>query len=541
MSARILVGCREWVAVAVIVSSVAACAPRSSIPAARREGVEGIERGSESRDDQTAQSPDTTGRTDEKLLESGALDGARPTDLDDASVDLPADPAPMRRVGAGSLELDAVTGFRSDSRLRYEDRRGFSAGARLDERGFIGFLRVDGKGVLKTIHVGRVTVRGGERLVLGRGMGSYATAGLGPVRAGFAASPSFSRWYGYPGSAVEIGWRRWRLCGVALGPSAGEMAFRPMSLWTSVLHDRDRGSVGVTLGQPLGPAAAGVAPEAARGEGPRVVSVFASYRGRSIESSGEAAGIEGGKVFFAARVVGRTRAPRSRWSALFFRAPRESPLGGSGLEPVGRTDQGTTLELSRSFGAIGLSAVLVAGRTRSERCQTSYRRLSLVLSERGAAPVWWETSVVHKDGCEEAFPTNPVDIEFTRERTSDLRLRASVGIRDGRSLCSSVRVDVLPGHVGNRGVVIVLSTELVGERVDGRLQVAAHSLPPGRPAFLWRPGVGAYECFAPLYGDGSDVAFRGGFRLTGGARVLVFYGSSWSGAARVYLGLEYRR
>jgi len=37
------------------------------------------------------------------------------------------------------------------------------------------------------------------------------------------------------------------------------------------------------------------------------------------------------------------------------------------------------------------------------------------------------------------------------------------------------------------------------------------------------------------------VAFRGGFRLTGGARVLVFYGSSWSGAARVYLGLEYRR
>jgi hypothetical protein len=530
----------------MIVVFLAACSPRPSVPARGRETAKEDEPASEPSDADSTRLPAETGPAREKLLESGVLDDAQPADPEDASVDTAEVPATERGGGSARFELDALAGFRSELRVRVQGLRGFSAGARFDEKKYVGFIRLDGKGVVRSIQIGRVTVRSGERLLLGRGMGSYGTAGVGPVRTGFAASPSFSRWYGCPGTAVELGWHCWRLAAAALGPTSEESSYRPTSLWTTLLFHRDRGSAGITIGQPSGHEAVAATPESGREVGPRVLSAFASYRSRGVETSCETAAVEGGRTFFAVRVLGRTKTPRSRWSALFFRVPHESPLGASGLEPPRKTDQGTAIEFARHVGPVDLSTSLVAGRTRSDERQGSYRRLKATLSRRGAAPVWWEASVVQKHGSEATYPTNPVELESVGKTTTGLRLRAAFGIREtagrGARTSSSVRIDFSPGNgETERALVIVLSSELAGDRLEGRLQVASHSLPPGQPLFLSRPGVGAREWLSALYGRGSDVCFRGTLRLSRSARALVFYGSSWSGLSRVYLGLVYRR
>ncbi len=493
--------------------------------------------------DPSSEVSDSTRIREEALIDDGRLDGVGTAEPTDASNEAEAEPR-SHASGSGSLDLEVVTGFRSDARVRWKSRSGLAAGARWCDGAASGFAGFEGRGLVRAIYAGRITLRGAERLVLGRGMGSYALSGSGPVRGGFAASPSFSRWYGYPGVAAALGWNGWRAYAAALGRTGDENVLSSATVWTAVSRELESGAAGIIVGLPATIEPAGMRQtedEIERADGPRVVSLFASVRAGRIAASGEAVRTCA-RVFFAVRIASRERGAGPRWSALFFDAPHGSPLGESGLERVGRTDRGARIDLASSLGAVRCEGWVAAGRTRSGSRQTSYRRLALTLSNGGSAPVWWQGSVLYRCGYEVDYPSSPVELEISGERDCDLRLRAALGVRSGGSLSSSVRTDVLPENGGRPwGVVVLLSTEIESGRFEARFQAAAHSLPRGRSATLWRPGTGPFEWLAPLYGKGSDVAVRASYRVTTAARVCLFYGTAWSGAARAYVGFEYRR
>jgi hypothetical protein len=520
---------------AAAVAAAAGCAGRPAVP---------VSDPSAERPDSYVEVSDSTRNREEALIDDGRLDGAGAIDPADVSSDAEtAGPAPRVSPLTGSVDLEVVTGFRSDSRARWASRSGLAAGVKWCDGAASGFAGFEGRGLLRAFYVGRITLRGAERLILGRGMGSYALSGSGTVRGGFTASPSFSRWYGYPGAAVAIGWNEWRADAAALGRAGDENALSPATVWTSVSRELESGTVGITVGLPARidppeePLAEG---EIEAADGPRVVSLFASARAGRAAFSGEAVRTCG-RVFAAVRIASRERGTIPRWSVLFFHAPHGSPLGESGLGRVGRTDRGARFDVAVSLGALRWEAWVAAGRTRSESRQTAYRRLALTLSRKGPAPVWWQGAVFYRRGYEEDYPSSAVDIEIIGERERDLRLRAAVGVRSGGSVSSSVRADVFPEIDGRgSGVVLVLSTEAASGRFETRLQAAAHAIPRGSSATLWRPGAGPFDCLAPLYGKGSDIAVRASYRATAAARVYLFYVSAWSGPARAYAGFEYR-
>jgi hypothetical protein len=398
-----------------------------------------------------------------------------------------------------------------------------------------GYVGIGGRGVLGAFHAGRFTLRAGERLVLGRGIGSYAASGSGAVRGGFSVSPSLSSWTGGSGAALGLEWRGWQ-CHTAVLSCGGGVWSRPQSVWVSAVKQLPRGTAGVTAGEQL----AGANEIAAGAARPRVISCHVSFRGEGFGGSCEVAHIAR-QVFFAARVSERYLANRWRWAILVFRAPYTSPMGVSGLEPVTKADQGVRLDVTSHRGGVSASTVLIAGRTWSPSRLRTYRRL-FVGFEGGRRPMRWETSVQARSDTENAYPTGEIGREITSEMSREVKLRAVVGMGDSPGFDTSVRIEVLP-RIDRfaSGVLLSMTTGLASDRIEGRIQLSAHSLPAGRRGFASRPGIGPFETLAPLSGKGSDLSMRLRARIWRAARLVVFYGSQGSGAERFYVGAEYRR
>jgi hypothetical protein len=132
--------------------------------------------------------------------------------------------------------------------------------------------------------------------------------------------------------------------------------------------------------------------------------------------------------------------------------------------------------------------------------------------------------------------------DLSPESTRELAFRATLGIEGRGAVQTGVRVDYLPParHLES-GTVVSVGVNLVVGRFDGRVKVAGHSLPRGRPSFVSRPGIGPFEGLGTLYGEGSDLSLRLGLRLSRESRLFFFYGSSWKGSERTYVGVECKR
>ena len=530
-----------WLRVCVVLTLATGVACSGGVPFfGKRNTATGAEDSSSS-GHVSAEPADSLKGAQDDFLEADLLDA-----LDDETLAARAneavmegEPPPDPPTEDLTCEITAITGYRSDARARVHGWHGLSGGLRVGESGPTGYAGVGGRGVLRGIHVGRFTFRAGERLILGRGMGSYASSGSGAVREGFAVSPSLSRWFGRNGAALGLEWAGWRCQTVVLSSGQGSWS-QLQSIWGSAVKQMEWGTVGMTAGEPLGDMRAeNAGPAVTR---PRVFSWHGSFRGDGFSGSCEVARLTRGQVFFAARMTQRGRPKRCRWTALLFRAPYSSPNGVSGLEPSTKADQGVRLDFSSGLAGVRASVVLIAGRTWSSSRLRIYRRLSVGVEHRGRGPVWWEASAQARSDVQDTYTAAVVVREISSELWRELRLRAAVGVSDGKALNASARIEYLPriDEIGS-GVLLSLATELVTGRIEARVQLSAHSLPRGRRGFASRPGIGPFEFLAPLYGDGSDLSMRLRARVWGAAKLVVFYGSPWLGAERLYLGAEYRR
>jgi hypothetical protein len=467
------------------------------------------------------------------LLESDLPDGTR----DESAASQASDAAPDIQPKGGSYEVTAVAGFRSEVRLRAGDMRGFSGGVRVGESFTMGYVRYEGRGFLRALHVGRMTIRAGERLLLGRGLGDYGSSTTGRVREGFAVSPSLSQWFGFNGAAVELAGGPWRFQTLAFTPPDAESRFERGSAWSSVVRDFSRGSLGVMAALVKSRSSEATAGPAAT----RLSTVGAHtvFGGQGFDGSGEVARL-GSEWYFAGRI--RTTARRARWSLLVFDAPFDVPPGGPGMEPPARRDHGAALSVSSRILGLKGSLRLFAGQRVSRSGRADYRRLIAEVDRGGPGPVRWSLRASAKTCRETDFPTNPVVRELSVESSRELALRAALSIDDRRAVRTAARIDYLPptDQMGS-GTVVSVSVNAATARIDASMSATSHSLAPGRRAFVTRPGLGPYEWFGSLYGKGSDLSFRVGLRLSPDSRLIFFYASPWRGVERAYAGIECRR
>ncbi len=445
--------------------------------------------------------------------------------------------APRLSSAEHSYEIMTIAGHRSETRIRVDGWRGFSSGLRVGESFTTGFVGFEGRGLIRAVHVGQLTVRAGERLLLGRGLGGYGVAGSGSVRGGFTVSPSLSKWFGVTGAALELGRGFWRFQTLALSSSDGSNGFEPRCVWSSVVRGFSRGSMGIAAACSF-PRSSRVVTDLPETR-PPAVAWHSIYHAEGFTGSAEVAQL-GGELFFAGRLMSQER--ESRWSFFVFRAPYEMPQGGLGTEPAARSDQGMTVRFSSRVARVKASASFSAGQVRSPSAQNAYRRLTARVENTRSGPVRWELCAYGKTHRGGDFPTHAVVRDIPVESGQDLTLRAAVWVRGADAVRTAVRIDYLPRTNGaGQGVLVALSTEFATGRADARLSLSGHSLAAGRPAFVSRPGLGPCEWFGSVYGRGSDLAVRLRVRLTHTVRVLAFYGSSWRGAERLYVGAEYHR
>ncbi len=493
---------------------------------------------------------ETGDRSGDRLQDDGTLDDAgRAGLIDDAQSVLDTrtrEPLPSPRgffrplSEHVSCEFEAITGTRSEARLCVSENHGFSCGVRRIDHDATGFVRYEGKGFLRRVHAGGLTMRFGDRLILGRGFGRFASSDEGTVRGAITISPSFSRWYGGSGAAAEISIGTVRLGTVLIGPPEGFERWRPNTFWGWGVLEARRSSLGVVVGRPASTGAAGA--DSDSGRHPGAASFHVAFRGDAFAASGELARLDGAGVYYGVRVTDRGRGRRFGYSILLFRAPHDPPVAPSGIVAAPSTDQGARIDGWTRIGGVKPSVSLVDAAWESASRRTSYRRAILRIENGGRCSVAWGLTTDITAATEARYPSALVDRSLTGSPEREWRTRATLRTGEGGHLISSMRLDYVPGMDG-RGpaILLVLSTELVSTWFESRLQLAVYDLSSGRRMSLWKPGIGSFEQIGSLYANGSDFACRVGVQLAGEGRLVASYETAWPDRVSVYLGVEYGR
>ena len=428
-----------------------------------------------------------------------------------------------------STDVLVVHGPRSDINGRLRLGSLASAGCRSDGRSTLGFVQLRRWRLIRNVIVGNMTLRMGERLVLGRGFIGYSMLTAPGVGNGVTAAPSLSRWSGRPGLAVELGTERWMGQAVLIGETMGR--FEPAMLWLSAGYRLASSRLGVTVGTPSGRMTA------TRNRDATVVSAYASYRGDGLEVSAESATWSRAHTCFALRLSQR-HSPR--WSVRYYHAAKFSAGTNPAVDPTPNGDvlrgavaaarvryKGTSLRITASLG----SRDSASERRRFRRATVSARRT------RGAAR--WEASVALL-GDTRVGP--PGVLGEAAQTTSDreIRFRGKVVLTAGPRLSHTVVVDYRPGQRWRAdGLTIIVTARANLGRLEAKGQVAAYSLGKGQGVFISRPGVGRFEGFSSVYGRGSDVALRFRLRLKRGLSLIGYYGEPWLKEPRTYLGVQF--
>ncbi|MEJ2720555.1 MAG: hypothetical protein P8181_05370 [bacterium] len=489
-----------------------------------------------------------------------ALDGV---DAADAVGELVGEPAASVDPGSGRRPrgrrdliwtVTAVGGYRSDLRAVLEKPGVLAIGIRSCRSGAVGYVRFRGPGPVRSMHIGHLNVRMGERLLLGRSLGMYPVVSSAAVAGGLVVSPSLSSWFGRTGAAVELGGGPVSVKTLLVGTSNRLDAMRPGAVWTSLNGGTASVSAGITYGEELRDPHAASNPgviqssgdgtqapgDAGRRHRYGVASLYGGYRSGGVTVSGELSRYPGAAPFLALRFAQRRRP--LRWKILCYRAPYFSSTSDPRLElrAPERINQGARLDVSTAVSGVKSTLSLIDGRFTSPAERKIYRRLILTFSGRSGRLMRWKGSVYHvaESVCRYAVAELERDVEEQSARRT--RGRLVVEFARNPAITHRIRVDCMTGRSGAAGVLVSAGSVLSLRRFEIRWQVSAFSLPSGTPGYLTRPGVGSFESFSSAYGGGSDVSVRLRWRPFDGVTLTAYRGTAWSKPDRVYVGLEWR-
>ena len=104
-----------------------------------------------------------------------------------------------------------------------------------------------------------------------------------------------------------------------------------------------------------------------------------------------------------------------------------------------------------------------------------------------------------------------------------------------------LRIHYLPPVAGRgEGVMTTAAGSAEAGRVQASWRITAYSLAPGQLSFIARPGVGGFESFSPVSGQGSDLSTRVRVRIDPNLLLFFYYGVPHLQERRIYAGVRMR-
>jgi hypothetical protein len=429
-----------------------------------------------------------------------------------------------------STRVTVVTGERNDTRLHAVAGR-LKAGWRDAGRARVGFVEYRGR-LLRLGFAGRANIGIGEQLLLGRRFGSYPHAYSRTSAGRLWISPSLSPLFAQDVAAMAVAAGPWSAT-VLRASATG--SFDSGATWLAGGYEYSGARAGVAIGL-AAHSDVDSAPEAAGGLGRRILwSIHGRTVGKYVEVSGEVAGS-------LHRTVASLRLGRKRdWSFLAFHAPLSSsvvdPLIDVKLPPGAVRGAMATARCRIPF--IVVTGKLLLQHRRVNGGIQRRRQIWMSLRRAGHSDLRWEMALYNGIAHNDVYPREVLGDHMVHDTVVDSRVRAEVRSAKNEAVMHRLRVDYLPG--GGDGVVIMVGSRATVWRCEFEWRLSAYSLAQGQAAFVSRPGVGPFEVFSGLYGQGSDLALRLRAQLRTGVRLTGYYGRPHLKGARAYLGLEYVR
>ncbi|UCH83383.1 MAG: hypothetical protein JSW50_13130 [Candidatus Latescibacterota bacterium] len=461
------------------------------------------------------------------------------SDVERRQNDADRPPATSRRQRSKRLrwQLTAIAGYRKNLSTVIAIPGVLACGFRSTGDSELGYVRFGGVGPIRSVHIGHLNARVGERLILGRSLGMYPVSSISAVRDGFTVSPSLSRWFGRTGVGVEIGSGPVTVNAVMVGqrnPTGAPDTIDHRALWITVRAGFKSVWAGAAVGQDMARSVGQRAPGA--------LSLFGGYSSGAVSGSGEIGGYPGSPPYVAIRLSDGIRTPL-RWKMLVFRSPYLS----STTDPMTRfgapdkTNHGVRLDATVGRPARRLTMSVIAGRVISPLDRKPYRRFLLGVSGHLKPTAVWQCSLYRIDERCQVYPGRGVWRTVSGTATSETRCRISLRVTPHRAVSHSLRLEYATGRRrGSDGVLASLGSRITVMGLALAWQVSAYSITPGGRGYVTRPGVGSYESFALVYGKGSDVSVRLRCQLAGGLNLLLYHGAVWTGQKRTYAGLDWR-
>ncbi len=435
-----------------------------------------------------------------------------------------------RTAGSPALEWQVIGGRRSHYEARAELPGAVALGLKSRDGTRLGFVTYRGRGVVRAVHVGNLALHMGERLVLGRRGGRFPPTVWTPVRGGVRVAPSLSSWFGQNGLAVTTGWRGWETRSIAV--TRHEAAFSGAALWLALHRSTSSHSLGVAWGRQLGKVLA-----RDREGASTVISVHGSLRRGTLAGSAELVGFVKGRSFLAARV---TQRGTTRWSLFVYNAPTFSSGTNPALDflPGHSVRRGARLDLRGRLASRTMIFYLWVGSSGSPDARRRFRRAVVELSGRQRSLSWRggvDWVLQRYDGFAGRVFPEPFD---RREHTG----RVKVAVRlDYAWTTHDLRIHYLPPVSGRGGGVMTTAAGSVESgRVHASWRISAYSLAPGQLSFIARPGVGGFEAFSTVSGQGSDLSTRVRVRLGPNLLLFFYYGVPHLQERRIYAGMRMR-
>jgi hypothetical protein len=425
-------------------------------------------------------------------------------------------------------EIVTVTGVRTETRATLGIGRSISTGFRRVDAASLGYVETGGRGFFGGLVAGNVTLRMGERLVLGRDFMGYTALGSGGGARGMSVSPSLSRWFSRPGVALGFAAGRWLAQAALVGRAGDPRHLRPTTAWASLAYHNAAATLGVAAGTSLNPD-----PVADR---LRVVSFHGSFRGEMLQCSGEVAMWFPWEPYFAIRI---SSPGSSTWAARYLRAPSFSTSKSAvDWRPNGTIEEGVAWDGGTRLGPGRWRASIFLGAHHSLHERRRVRRAILGVSDKHHG-MTWEGSIASLDHARERA-ASIIEASTESSRDHEIRFHARITGSSRGEFSHTLTLDYRPRRRWHsEGLALAVATEITRGRFEAAWQGTAYTMAVGQGRLVTRPGVGGFEWASWVYGQGFDVALRVRVRLARNLTVTGYCGQPWLKEYRAYVGAQW--